>query len=136
MDQENKKNKRNMWVIKPGENSNRGNGVKVEMSFQKIEQLVKSYCQNTRTCIVQQYIAYPLLYQKRKFDIRCFCLITSINGLIKAYFYKEGYIRTASHIFSPSLNQVHNKYIHLVNDAVQKYCEDYGKYEAGNKITY
>ncbi len=26
--------------------------------------------------------------------------------------------------------------IHLTNDAVQKHAEDYGKYEAGNKLSY
>ena len=26
--------------------------------------------------------------------------------------------------------------IHLTNDAVQKFAEDYGKYEAGNKLSY
>lgn len=29
-----------------------------------------------------------------------------------------------------------NKMIHLTNDAVQKKCEDYGKYEPGNKLSY
>ena len=26
--------------------------------------------------------------------------------------------------------------VHLTNDAIQKYSEDYGKYEAGNKLSY
>lgn len=29
-----------------------------------------------------------------------------------------------------------NKYIHLTNDAVQKYSEDYGKYEPANKVSF
>jgi len=29
-----------------------------------------------------------------------------------------------------------NKFVHLTNDAVQKYCEDYGRYEPGNKISF
>ena len=29
-----------------------------------------------------------------------------------------------------------NRFIHLTNDAVQKYHEDYGKYEPGNKLSY
>lgn len=29
-----------------------------------------------------------------------------------------------------------DKMIHLTNDAVQKYGDNYGKYEAGNKISY
>ena len=29
-----------------------------------------------------------------------------------------------------------NKFIHLVNDAVQQHSEDYGKHEPANKVTY
>jgi len=37
-----------------------------------------------------------MLYQKRKFDIRHYALITCINGIFKFYWYDEGYIRTSS----------------------------------------
>lgn len=60
-------------------------------------------------------------------------LISCINGNIKGYWYEEGYIRTTSYEFN--LNQL-NSQIHLTNDAVQKYCKDYGKYEKGNKLSY
>ena len=46
--------------------------------------------------ILQKYVDNPLLYQRRKFDIRCFSLVTCVNGVIKGYFYRDGYIRTAS----------------------------------------
>lgn len=49
-----------------------------------------------QTYVIQSYIEKPLLYNGRKFDIRHFILISSINGNIKAYWYKEGYIRTSS----------------------------------------
>ena len=61
-------------------------------------------------------------------------MATSVKGNIKAYFYKEGYLRTSSKEFS--LNNLSNRMIHLTNDAVQKYSEDYGKYENGNKLSY
>ena len=48
-----------------------------------------------RTHILQEYIM-PFLYQKRKFDIRSYILVTSINGYQKGYWYQDGYIRTAS----------------------------------------
>lgn len=47
-----------------------------------------------RTFIVQKYIS-PFLFFRRKFDIRCYLLITSHAGTIKAYFYKDGYLRTS-----------------------------------------
>ena len=69
-----------------------------------------------RTYIIQEYIQKPLLFKKRKFDFRCFMMLTSVNGKQKGYWYKEGYIRTSSEIFT--LKNLHNKFIHLTNDAV------------------
>lgn len=60
-------------------------------------------------------------------------MINSNFGRIKGYFYEEGYIRTTSYKYS---NKNHDSYVHLTNDAVQKYCKDYGKYEKGNKVSY
>lgn len=86
------------------------------------------------TLIVQQYISNPLLYNGRKFDIRVFMMITITNGKIKGYWYQEGYVRTSSFVWN--LHEMYDKYIHLTNDAVQKTCEEYGKYEPGNKLTF
>lgn len=75
-----------------------------------------------------------MLINRRKFDIRTYCLITCINGNTKGYFYEEGYLRTSSREFS--INNLSNKLIHLTNDAIQKKAEDYGKFESGNKLSY
>ena len=128
------KHRRNIWIIKPGENSNRGNGIKVESELSKIKSLTHTYTASDRTMILQKYIDNPLLYQRRKFDVRCFSLVTCINGVIKGYFYRDGYMRTASREYS--LHNLQNRFAHLVNDAVQKYSEDYGKFEPGNKLSY
>lgn len=77
------------------------------------------------TYILQDYISKPLLYNNRKFDIRHFLLITSINGIIKAYWYKDGYLRTSSYPFDLSTDNI---YVHLTNDAIQKKCDNYEKY--------
>ncbi len=68
----------------------------------------------------------PWLYSGRKFDIRCYMLVTSLRGKIKAYWYEEGYIRTSSKEFN--MHNLSNRMIHLTNDAVQKLSSDYGKY--------
>jgi len=60
-------------------------------------------------------------------------MITSINGYIKGYWYKDGYVRTTSSEYTLVDN---NGGIHLTNDAVQKNLPNYGKYEKGNKISY
>jgi hypothetical protein len=68
---------RNIWIVKPGENSNRGNGIRICSTIEEIRELSVN---NSHTLIVQQYLDRPLLYQKRKFDIRCYIIISSING--------------------------------------------------------
>lgn len=86
-----------------------------------------------RSYIIQKYLM-PFLYNKRKFDIRTYVLFTSVNGIYKAYWYEEGYIRTSCKEFT--IKNLKNRFIHLTNDAVQKKSEDYGKYENGNKLSY
>jgi len=78
----------------------------------------------------------PLLIQKRKFDIRVFALAVchADTGLIRGYFYDEGYLRTSSKDYN--IEKWDNRLIHLTNDAVQKNSADYGKYESANKISY
>lgn len=48
-------------------------------------------------------------------------MLTSVNGIIKAYWYKEGYIRTSSEKYD--LEDLDNEQMHLTNDAIQKKYE-------------
>lgn len=75
---------------------------------------------------MQSYITDPMLYQRRKFDLRHYMLVTIINGSLKAYWYSEGYVRTSSEPFS--LGDLSSPYVHLTNDAIQKNSINYGKY--------
>lgn len=128
---------RHIWIIKPGENTNRGNGISICKSLEKIKielQNNSSSENGQHTVIIQKYIEKPFLVNKRKFDIRLYTLITSTNGNLQCYFYQEGYIRTSSKDYNSKA--IENKFIHLTNDAVQKKSDDYGKYENGNKMSY
>ncbi|OMJ78863.1 hypothetical protein SteCoe_21216 [Stentor coeruleus] len=133
-----KKKSRNVWIIKPGENSNRGHGIQVCKNLNDIKAAIKENIDirtnQPRTYILQKYIEKPFLVQNRKFDIRCYALITCINGLMQAYFYTDGYIRTSCVEYN--INDTNNNFIHLTNDAVQKHSDDYGKYEDNNKMSY
>ncbi|CAD8072953.1 unnamed protein product [Paramecium primaurelia] len=122
---------KNIWIIKPGEDSNRGQGIKVCNNINEIYQHIS---QQNHTFILQKYIENPFLYQKRKFDIRGYCLITIINGAKKVFWYKKGYLRTSSSLFS--LDSLDNQKIHLTNDAIQNKMNGYGKFEKGNKVSY
>jgi len=121
---------KNVWILKPGENTNRGNGIMVSKELCEIEHYISD---PTHTYIIQKYIERPLLFEKRKFDIRCYALFTSVNGFIKAYYYQEGYLRTASKEYS--VNNL-SKSVHLTNEAIQIKFDGFGKHEAGNKISY
>ncbi len=124
---------KNVWIVKPGENSNRGNGIAICQSVPEVEQQLAG-SDSIHTKIVQQYIEHPLLYNKRKFDIRCYSLVTAFNGMVKGYFYKDGYLRTASKEFT--LKSLRAKSVHLTNEAIQRNYDDFGKFEPGNKLTY
>ena len=95
-----KEKSKNIWIVKPGENSNRGSGIKVCLNLEEIKAILKKkelYSDGSyRTWIVQSYIEKPLLYHRRKFDIRHYMMISCVNGIVKGYWYKEGYCRTTS----------------------------------------
>jgi hypothetical protein len=65
--------------------------------------------------------------------LRCYLLLTNYNGILKGYWFDEGYIRTSSREFT--LKHLDNRIIHLTNDAVQKRSDEYGKFESSNKIS-
>ncbi|CDW81168.1 tubulin-tyrosine ligase family protein [Stylonychia lemnae] len=126
----------NVWIIKPGEDTNRGCGIIVSKDFNEIRQLVRDKASRgvDKTAILQKYIENPLLINKRKFDMRCYGLLTSINGNLMGYFYQDGYLRTSCKEFN--VNNLNNKFIHLTNDAIQKFSDDYGKFENANKLSF
>jgi Tubulin-tyrosine ligase family len=85
--------------------------------------------------IVQEYLERPLLVAGRKFDIRCYVLITYCQRQgIRAYFYRDAYVRTSSKRYS--LGDLSDRLSHLTNDAVQKHSKAYGKFENGNKLSF
>ena len=71
-------------------------------------------------CVVQKYIERPLLVRKtRKFDIRQWVLVTSIDPLI-VYGFSECYLRLSAESFSLSDESLRCPTIHLCNHAIQK----------------
>jgi hypothetical protein len=84
----------------------------------------------TSTMILQKYIERPALYRGRKFDIRLWVLVTH---KMNVYAFKEGHLKATSVEYE--LNKT-DTYVHLTNYSVQKYSDNFSKYEIGNEISF
>lgn len=60
--------------------------------------------------------------------------MTCFNGRFKGYWFEDGYIRTSCVPFR--FDDFNNNFIHLTNDAVQKFSSDYGRHEPANKVSF
>lgn len=110
----------NPLIIKPGENSNRGQGITIAFSEEETKKLTSEVLEsrkNTSTVVVQKYIVEPMLFLKRKFDIRCYALVLRLPNRLSAFWYSKGYARTCSFEYSADCKE--NLMVHLTNEAVQ-----------------
>ena len=88
----------------------------------------RMYCSNE--IIIQKYLDNPLLYNNRKFDIRCFVLV---DYNLNLFFFKEGHLKASSELYNLNDN---NKFIHITNYSLQKKSSKFETYEEGNEISY
>ena len=88
----------------------------------------RMYCSNE--IIIQKYLDNPLLYNNRKFDIRCFVLV---DYNLNLYYFKEGHLKASSELYNINEN---NKFIHITNYSLQKKSSKFETYEEGNEISY
>ena len=82
----------------------------------------------TDAFLIQKYLERPLLIFNRKFDIRMWVLMTH---QMNAYVFPEGYIRLSSQEYICKKSK--DSFIHLTNNSVQRFSEDYGKIAEGNR---
>ena len=80
--------------------------------------------------IIQKYLDNPLLYRKRKCDIRCFVLV---DWNLNVFFCREGHLKASSFIYD--INNI-NKFIHITNHSFQKKSNKFERFETGNEISY
>ena len=65
-------------------------------------------------CIVQEYIANPLLVNGFKFDLRCYVAVTSLDPL-RIYVYSDGIIRFAAAKYEENKDDLEKTSAHLPN---------------------
>ena len=108
----------NIWIIKPVGLSC---GKKISCVSGLYHLLTVLKTMNYK-CVIQKYIERPLLLRnKKKFDIRQWILITSVDPLI-VYGYSECYIRLSVREFSLDEEKLIDPTIHLCNHAIQKHA--------------
>ena len=112
---------RNIWIMKPS-NLSRGRGVTCVDSLLPIEQSLSAT--NDSGVIVQKYIENPLIIKNRKFDIRQWVLVTSLNPLV-IWMWKEPYLRFGAEDYI--MNDLNNIYSHLTNNSIAKHSAQFKK---------
>ena len=145
-----------VWILKPAAQTNCGIGIKVAKGMEAAMAIARGtggssdepggtegQPQSAKArrralsvgWIVQEYIQRPLLVDGRKFDIRCYVLLSldKANGL-RGFYYADGYVRTSCKAFS--MKNLSDREAHLTNDAIQKHAKKYGQFEPGNKLSY
>jgi len=144
----------NIWLLKPTE-YNQGRGINLFNKLTSLDYHLKSMQKGvenplraiktpqigkgrpsmikSQQFVIQKYLEKPMLIDDRKFDIRVWVMLDHEMNL---YCFKEKYIRLSSEPFSIDEKKVDDKYIHLTNNAVQKYGKNYGKHENGNIISF
>ena len=129
-------NGKNLWLLKR-DNLNRGRKIKV---FSNLDDILKEI--NTlneqkfpKNLLIQKYIEQPLLYNKRKFDIRIWVLFTYLEKGRKygVYIFKEGHLKACCDEYDINSNDL---FIHLTNYSVQKHNKNFSKCEIGNEISF
>jgi hypothetical protein len=103
---------RNIWIVKP-DDAGRGEGISLHSSLYSI---LCHIMKNGYTHIAQRYIDRPLLIKQKKFDIRQWVLVTSMDPL--TVYMGHRYLRFCTEKYSEE--NLEDKFIHLSNNSVQK----------------
>ena len=91
----NREQQNSIFILKPSASS-RGRGIKL------IHKGNANVISPKKKCIIQRYICDPYLINGKKFDLRLYVLVTSFDPL-KAYIFKEGFVRFSSFAVGHSL---------------------------------
>ncbi|KOO25315.1 tubulintyrosine ligase family [Chrysochromulina tobinii] len=112
------------WILK-AMNMSRGRGITIESELGAI---LERLFEREHKMIAQRYVDRPLLIERRKFDMRQWVLVTSINPLV-VWRYSHYYLRFSSREYNDDLA---DRVTHLTNQSIQKKCEGYGTAIEGN----
>ena len=83
----------------------------------KVIKSSKDLPRNNKSYVVQKYIESPHLINERKYNIRAFALVTSVNPL-HLYIYSNGLVRFTSTPYSIKDEDLDKLYIHVTNNVL------------------
>eukprot|EP01038_Epipyxis_sp_PR26KG_P005590 gene5590-7718_t len=79
----------------------------------------------TESVVAQMYIKKPLLLDGYKFDLRIYCLVSSVRPL-RMYLFHDGLVRMCTEEYvKPTKSNLANSCMHLTNYAVNKHNENF-----------
>jgi hypothetical protein len=115
--------KQKTYIVKPSVGSE-GNGIYL---LQKKKELRREQ----KECVVQEYVANPMLMDGFKFDLRLYVLVCSFDPL-RVYICREGLVRLATVPYQkPTQQNAAQSYMHLTNATLNK--RNTGAYEHGDE---
>nr|XP_006822561.1 PREDICTED: tubulin polyglutamylase TTLL11-like [Saccoglossus kowalevskii] len=118
MAKETPKQKR-FFIVKPDDGA-QGEGIYLLNNPQSITSIGM-----VRSAVVQEYISNPLLVERKKFDLRIYVVLTSLDPL-KFYLCKEGMARFCTEQYqAPSMKNLHHTYMHLTNYSLNKHSDNF-----------
>eukprot|EP00468_Gymnochlora_sp_CCMP2014_P011414 CAMPEP_0167746770 /NCGR_PEP_ID=MMETSP0110_2-20121227/3902_1 /TAXON_ID=629695 /ORGANISM="Gymnochlora sp., Strain CCMP2014" /LENGTH=592 /DNA_ID=CAMNT_0007631581 /DNA_START=31 /DNA_END=1809 /DNA_ORIENTATION=+ len=111
----------------------KGKDIKLSTDPKKILEFIDGLYGNW---VVQKYIHDPMLWDGRKFDVRTWHLLTSLqnSSVITVYSYEHAALRVSSKQYQNS--NFDDDYIHITNNAVQASHPEYGKIVKDNLLTF
>jgi Tubulin-tyrosine ligase family len=87
--------------------------------FQSLRGLIAASSALNHKVVIQKYIERPMLLAGRKFDIRQWVLVTSVQPLV-VWGYSSNYLRLTRHSYSTDAGSLSDRFMHLCNHAVQR----------------
>jgi tubulin monoglycylase TTLL3/8 len=105
---------RNAWILKPGGKS-RGRGIEIHDNLKDLFNTING--SKDTIWITQKYIERPMVVIGKKFDIRVWVLVTSVNPLT-VFMFTKPYLRFTSEDYDPT--KLSDKFMHLTNASISK----------------
>lgn len=124
-----------MWIAKSSSGCH-GDDIEIFPGDSSGVQRLLSYVDSHRDVwVAQQYIDRPLLYHKRKFDLRVMALY--IRDTDEVYVHEDFVMRMSSVPYdraSATCNSQESKLAHITNHCIQETGNTYSAFEEGNEL--